>query len=123
VAAWKTLRVRLEHGLNRLGAVIYGSSAPRVANTSYFGFSGIDGETLVIELDRAGFAVAPGAACSSADPEPSATLLAMGVAPEQARGAVRLSLGVANTPGDVDAFLAALEHVLARLKGLTAIAV
>jgi cysteine desulfurase len=77
----------------------------------------------VIELDRAGFAVAPGAACSSADPEPSATLLAMGVAPEQARGAVRLSFGVANTPGDVDAFLAALEHVLARLKGLTAIAV
>jgi cysteine desulfurase len=122
-AAWKTLRVRLEHGLNRLGAVIYGSGAPRVANTSYFGFSGIDGETLVIELDRAGFAVAPGAACSSADSEPSATLLAMGVAPEQARGAVRLSLGAANTPGDVDAFLAALEHVLARLKGLTAIAV
>jgi cysteine desulfurase len=122
-AGWETLRARLERGLNRLGAVIYGNGAPRVANTSYFGFSGIDGETLVIELDRAGFAVAPGAACSSTDPEPSATLLAMGVAPELARGAVRLSLGAANTMGDVDAFLATLENALARLKGLTAIAV
>ena len=55
------------------------------------------GETLVIELDKAGYAVAPGAACSSANPEPSATLLAMGVDPELARGAVRFSLGAGNT--------------------------
>ena len=57
----------------------------------------IDGETLVIELDKLGYAVAPGAACSSANPEPSATLLAMGVEPELARGAVRFSLGAGNT--------------------------
>jgi cysteine sulfinate desulfinase/cysteine desulfurase-like protein len=62
-----------------------------------FCVSDIDGETLVIELDRAGFAVASGAACSSTSTEPSATLLAMGIAPEVARGAVRISFGAQNT--------------------------
>ena len=78
---------------------------------------------IIEELDKAGYAVASGAACSSANPEPSATLLAMGVAPELARGAVRLSLGVQNTPQQVDAFLRALEGVLGRFKRLTAMAV
>ena len=64
-----------------MGAVIFGDGAPRIPNTSYFAFEGIEGETLVIELDKVGYAVAPGAACSSANPEPSATLLAMGVEP------------------------------------------
>ena len=106
-----------------MGAVIFGAGAPRIPNTSYFAFPGVEGETLVVELDKAGYAVASGAACSSANPEPSATLLAMGVAPELARGAVRLSLGVQNTPQQVDAFLRALEGVLGRFKRLTAMAV
>ena len=106
-----------------MGAVIFGEEAPRVANTSYFAFKGIMGETLVIELDKAGYAVAPGAACSSANPEPSATLLAMGVDPEHARGAVRFSLGTGNTPPQIDEFLKALKSVVARLRNLTAIAV
>ena len=81
------------------------------------------GETLVIELDKAGYAVAPGAACSSASPEPSATLLAMDVDPEHARGAVRFSLGAGNTPPQIDEFLKALKSVVTRLRNLTAIAV
>ncbi|MBM3359363.1 MAG: cysteine desulfurase [Betaproteobacteria bacterium] len=117
------LRERLEHGLHELRAVIFGAGAPRIANTSYFAFGGIEGETLVIELDRAGYAAAAGAACSSTSTEPSATLLAMGVAPELARGAVRLSLGAASTAGQVDGFLATLQAVVARLRGLTALAV
>ena len=88
-----------------------------------FAFPGIEGETLVIELDTAGFAVASGAACSSTSTEPSATLLAMGVAPEVARGAVRLSLGAANSPADIEGFARALDKVLAKLKSLTAVAV
>ena len=117
------MRTRLERGLSELGAVVFGEEAPRVANTSYFAFKGIMGETLVIELDKAGYAVAPGAACSSANPEPSATLLAMGVDPEHARGAVRFSLGAGNTPPQIDEFLKALKSVVARLRNLTAIAV
>ena len=117
------MRDQLERGLNGMGAVIFGAGAPRIPNTSYFAFPGIEGETLVIELDKAGYAVASGAACSSTSTEPSATLLAMGVAPELARGAVRFSAGKDNKPGQVEEFLRALEGVLGKLKRLTAIAV
>jgi len=119
----EAMRARLEQGLNEMGAVSFGEKAPRVANTSYFAFKGIMGETLVIELDKAGYAVAPGAACSSANPEPSATLLGMGVDPELARGAVRFSLGAGNIPPQIDEFLKALKSVVTRLRNLTAIAV
>jgi cysteine desulfurase len=117
------MRERLEEGLHELGAVIFGERARRIPNTSYFAFKGIDGEALVIELDKQGFAVAAGAACSSTSTEPSATLLAMGVAPEAARGAVRLSLGATNTMGEAEAFLKTLAATVARLKQLTAVAV
>ena len=117
------MRTRLEQGLHEMGAVIFGEDAPRISNTSYFAFKGILGETLVIELDKAGYAVAPGAACSSANPEPSATLLAMGVGSELALGAVRFSLGAGSAQPQIDEFLKALKSVVARLKSMTAMAV
>jgi cysteine desulfurase len=117
------MRARLEQELERMGAVIFGSRAPRIPNTSYFAFNGIDGEALVIELDKAGYAVAAGAACSSASTEPSATLLAMGVPAELARGAVRFSLGAANTTQEIDDFVVALRAAVTRLRRLAAIAV
>ncbi|HSQ03581.1 MAG TPA: aminotransferase class V-fold PLP-dependent enzyme, partial [Burkholderiales bacterium] len=83
---------------------------------------GIDGETLVIELDKEGYAVAAGAACSSASTEPSATLLAMGVGQELARGAVRFSLGAGNTQREVQEFLQALARTVRRLRNMTAMA-
>ena len=117
------LRERLERGILALGARIFGGDAERLANTTYFAFPGVDGETLVGKLDRAGFAVASGAACSSANPEPSHVLRAMGVAPELARGAVRVSLGAANSEAEVDEFINALQLTVGRLQGLTALAV
>jgi len=122
-ARLSALRTRLERELNRMGAVIFGGRAPRIPNTSYFAFKDIDGEALVIELDKVGFAVAAGAACSSASTEPSATLLAMGVPPELARGAVRFSLGAANTMQQVEEFVVALSGVVTRLRRLAAVAV
>ena len=119
----EAMRARLEQGLREMGAVIFGADAPRIPNTSYFAFKGILGETLVIELDKDGYAVAPGAACSSANPEPSATLLSMGVDPELAVGAVRFSLGAGNTMQQVDDFLKALKATVTRLRSLTAMAV
>ena len=117
------LRERLERGILALGARIFGGDAERLANTTYFAFPGVDGETLVGKLDGAGFAVASGAACSSANPEPSHVLRAMGVAPELARGAVRVSLGAANSEAEVDDFINALQLTVGRLQGLTALAV
>ncbi len=120
----QSLSDRAEKGVAALGAEIFGQGAQRIPNTTYFAFPDIDGETLVIELDKAGFAVASGAACSSTSTEPSATLLAMGVAPELARGAVRVSFGVQNTAERGRGFFAgAGATVLNRLRHLTAIAV
>jgi cysteine desulfurase len=117
------LRTRLESELHDTGAVIFGERAVRVPNTTYFACPRIDGETLVIELDKLGFAVAAGAACSSASTEPSATLIAMGVEPELARGAIRVSLGVQNTMNDIEGFARAVQGLTKKLRGMTAMAV
>jgi cysteine desulfurase len=121
-AALTVLRTEFEEQLLARGAVIFASRAPRLPNTIYFAFDGIDGETLVARLDRAGFAVAAGAACSSANPEPSRVLLAMGVNPALARGAVRVSLGAGNTAQQVRDFFVTLDDTLLQLKGLVAVA-
>jgi cysteine desulfurase len=117
----EALRTELEAGLAAQGASIFACAAERLPNTSYFAFARIDGETLVGKLDRAGFAVAAGAACSSANPEPSRVLLAMGVPSALARGAVRVSLGVDNGAAQVGDFLAALNTTILQLKGLRAL--
>jgi len=119
----RVLRDRAEEALIAQGARIFGRGAERIPNTLYFAFPEIDGETLVIELDKAGIAVASGAACSSTSTEPSATLLAMGIAPEIARGAVRLSFGVQNSGQEVEEFLRTVGTTVSRLRRLTAIAV
>lgn len=117
------LRDQLEQGLRSLGATIFGSASARLPNTSFFAFPMIEGETLVMALDRKGYAIASGSACSSDSTEPSHVLLAMGVEPEFARGAVRVSLGAGNTAAQVEAFLQALKNELLRLKRMAAIAV
>ena len=117
------LREQLERGLFALGATLFGRGAERLPNTGYFAFPDIDGETLVGHLDRAGYALASGAACSSASPESSHVLRAMGVEAELARGAVRVSLGAGNSAAEVDGFLAALQATVLRLQQLTAMAV
>jgi cysteine desulfurase len=117
------LRDELEAALREHGAVVFSAGAQRLPNTVFFAVDGVDGETLVARLDRAGFACASGSACSSANPEPSHTLLAMGVAPETARAAVRVSLGRDTTAEDVRRFAATLTAVLNELKNLTAMAV
>ena len=117
------LRNQLELALAEVSAQVFGQGVARLAGTSFFAFEGIDGETLVGKLDRAGFACASGSACSSADPEPSRTLLAMGVAPELARNAVRVSLGRGTTEPDVTRFVDVLKQEVNALRGLTAMAV
>ncbi|GHU10116.1 cysteine desulfurase IscS [Betaproteobacteria bacterium] len=117
----KTLRERLEAGVRDLGATLFGAGAARLSNTSYFAFAGIEGDTLLARLDRAGFAVASGSACSSANPDPSHVLLAMGVPPTLARGALRVSLGVQTTTTEIDDFLGALKTALSELQKLTAL--
>ncbi|SEG12929.1 cysteine desulfurase family protein [Nitrosomonas ureae] len=110
------LRYQLEKGLVDMGAVIFGSAAVRIPNTCYFALPDIEGDTLVVKLDKAGFAVAAGAACSSVNPGQSHVLNAMQVDPMLARCAVRISLGRSNTLEQVDNFLHATRHIVAELK-------
>lgn len=116
------LRDSLDAVLVAAGATLFSTAPARLPNTSFFGFDGIDGETLVSKLDRAGFACASGSACSSANPEPSHTLLAMGVAPDTARMAVRVSLGRDTTAKQVTEFGVVLIRIVDELKNLAAMA-
>lgn len=110
------LREHLEQGLIALGATIFGQNAPRLPNTCYFAIPDIEGDTLVVKLDKAGFAVASGAACSSATPGKSHVLEAMGVSPMLARCAVRISLGHDNSKDQIDDFLKALDKIVSALR-------
>lgn len=116
------LRDQLEQGLKALNVSIFGNKAVRIPNTSFFAIDGIEGETLVMALDRKGYAVASGSACSSDSTEPSHVLLAMGIPADLARGAVRVSFGAHNTTEQVAGFLATLNNEILRLKQMTAIA-
>jgi cysteine desulfurase len=116
-----TLRDRLEQQvLARIpDSVINGDPARRAPNVTNLRFSGIEGESLVIALDLKGFAVSSGSACSSGSVEPSPVLLAMGQTPLDARSAIRISLGQANTAAEVDALVDALVESVARLRKLS----
>ncbi len=104
------LRERLEAALRELpGVVIFGAQVERLPNTVQFALPGYDGEALLMQLDRKGFAVSSGSACASGKGEPSHVLLAMGLSRETARGAIRVSLGVASTAEEVDGFVDALR--------------
>lgn len=113
-------RDRLAAEVVSLGGSVFGAAAERLPNTVFFAFAGIEGETLVMELDRLGFAIASGSACSSGKTEPSPVLLAMGVEPGLARGAVRVSLGRETREQDVTGFVQALAGVLQQLRQMAA---
>ncbi|MCB1984446.1 MAG: cysteine desulfurase [Burkholderiales bacterium] len=115
------LRERLEQGLVEMGAEIFGAGAARIPNTTYFALPDVEGDTLVVKLDKAGFAAASGAACSSVNPGQSHVLEAMQVDPLLARCAVRISLGHSNTMAQVEAFLSAMKGIVDALRSMSSL--
>ncbi|HVY85761.1 MAG TPA: cysteine desulfurase family protein [Caulobacterales bacterium] len=107
------LRDRFEAGLPR-DAVVFGKNASRLPNTSNFALPGLAAETAVIAMDLEGVCVSSGAACSSGKVRTSRVLAAMGVAPDLAKCALRVSFGWASSEAHVDAALAALTKITAR---------
>ena len=95
------------------------AKAPRLANTACIATPGAKSETLVIALDLAGIAVSAGSACSSGKVEASHVLAAMGVSPELAQSAVRISLGIGSESTDIQRYLSAFDDVMKRLKQST----
>ena len=94
-------------------AIRNADGAPVLGNTLNVSFPGCDGETLLIGLDLEGVAASSGSACMVGSIRASHVLLAMGVFEDNARAAVRFSLGKSTTRGEIDAALKALERVLA----------
>jgi cysteine desulfurase len=111
------LRDRFEAAVAEIpGARIHCAGSPRLPQTSHVAFPGVEGEALLLRLDAAGFAVSTGSACSSGRPEPSPTLLAIGLPPAEALASLRVSLGITNTAEEIDAFAAALGREVAALR-------
>lgn len=97
------------------GSIVFGQQAPRLPNTTFFALPYYHGETLLMELDRAGFALASGSACHSAVTEPSHVLRAMGVEENLALNAIRVSFGMENSLQDVDQLVTKLQELVDRL--------
>jgi len=91
---------------------IFGQNAERLPQTLCLALPGIHAETLVIALDLAGVAVSSGSACSSGKVAPSHVLAAMGVEPDLAKSAIRVSLGWESRKSDLDLFSTAWQSVL-----------
>jgi cysteine desulfurase len=109
----RQLRDYLQAGLRRHARIsVFAEQSERLPNTLQFAVAGLDGETLLMQLDKAGIAVSSGSACASGQSEPSHVLLAMGVDPALARGAVRVSLGRETTLADIDRLLAVVGEKL-----------
>jgi cysteine desulfurase len=111
------LRDRLEADLRAItpDVVIFGSAAERLPNTSLVAVPGTKAETALIAFDLNGIALSSGAACSSGKVQVSHVLEAMGVAPDLARAALRISLGWETTESDLDRLLNAWKKVVSSL--------
>jgi cysteine desulfurase len=113
------LRDRLADGLL---AAVPGTvqSAPRdevLPSHCHLRFAGVDQEELLVLLDRGGVYASAGSSCASGALEPSHVLLAMGVAPAEARTAVRFSLGYTTVPGDIDLAVRVVADAVGALRG------
>ena len=113
------LRDRLWEGLsNRLdGLQINGSKNRRLPHNLNVSVSGLDGETLLVGLDD--IAVSTGAACTSANPEPSHVLSALGLSDQLARASIRFGLGRWNTADEVDRVVEKVCSLVVRLRQMS----
>jgi cysteine desulfurase len=103
------------------GSHLNGHPTKRLPNNANFWFEGVEGESIVIQLDLLGIAASTGSACSTEKLEPSHVLLAIGLRPEQAHGSLRLSLGRWTTEKDIDYALEVLPKVIKRLRKISPI--
>ena len=113
------LREAFESGLATIpGVVVFGKEVERLPNTVYFSLPYYHGETMLMELDRLGFALASGSACHSEVTKASHVLTAMGVDEGLALNAVRASFGMSNTLQEVDALISKLQGLIEQLPAI-----
>ena len=115
------LRDRLESGLLKAipDCMVNGDVENRLPNTSNIAFKNVEGEAILLMLDRLGICASSGSACTSGSLEPSHVLRAMGVPFNYAHGSVRLSLSRYTTEEEVDFVVAHMPDVIRTLRALS----
>ncbi len=99
-------------------ARLTGHPSQRVPNHASFVFKDVDGNFLLNLLDAAGFACSSGSACKTGNPEPSETVTALGLSRDWALGSLRVTLGSATTPAEVDAFIKIMPDLVQKARGV-----
>lgn len=114
------LRDRLIRGVLKIPySHLTGDPVNRLPGTASFVFEYAEGEPLVLLLDREGICASSGSACSAGALDPSHVLLAAGLSPEAASGALRLSIGEDTSREDIDYILDRLPPIIERLRRMS----
>ncbi len=95
-----------------------GHPSHRLPNHTSFVFKGVDGNTLLMMLDAAGYACSSGSACKTGDPEPSEVLLALGFPREWTLGSLRVTIGQMTTMDEIEGFLETLPGLIHQVREL-----
>lgn len=113
------LRDRLIEGILTIpGSRLTGHPTHRLPNNASFCFEGVEGESILLNLDLLGVAASTGSACTSGSVDPSHVLVAMGQPPEWSHGSLRLTLGKENAEAEVETLISALPGIVEKLRGL-----
>lgn len=120
----QALRDRLWNGIRKQvsDAVLNGDEVKRLPDNVSVRFAGVDGESLLLNLDREGLAASSGSACTSGSLRASHVLLALGLRDDEARSSVRLTIGKQTTEADVDRAIAIIAQQVTRLRERTQLA-
>ena len=114
----ETLKAGIEKNIP--GARFNGHPTNRIKSTVNFAFPGLEAEAILLALATKEIYVSTGSACSEESEEVSHVLRAIGLAPEIARSAIRMSLGRSNTEEDISVVLRELPEIIRKLKSITA---
>lgn len=112
-AFWEAIQTQIE------GVYMNGHPLDRIPPVLNVSFDFVEGESVILNLDLKGIAASTGSACTSGAVEPSHVLLAMGIPPQRAQGAVRFSLGRETTQEELDYTIAVLVETVHRLRSMS----
>ncbi len=116
----KSLRDKLIKSLlNIEGIRLNGHPTDRLPNNINIIMDYVEGEAMMVNLDFKGIAVSTGSSCSASSPEPSHVLTAIGFSYEEARSALRITLGKDNTEDEIDYFLDVFKDILKNLRNMS----
>lgn len=123
VAHVRALRDRLLDGLLEQipGTQLNGDRERRLPNNVNVSFDGVEGETVLLNLDMHGIAASSGSACTTGSTEPSHVLTAIGLPPRLVQGSIRLTLGKDNTAEQIDRTISVLVETISRLRNMAAV--